>query len=93
MNDNNKNDFIKNGYLKFENLLNKKECKNFLDKTNKIKSYKKSNIFLNENEFLKDPSLTKKNPGRDINNILLDKNLNLDFIFKNEKFSIFSKRF
>ena len=85
MNDTEKSNFINNGYMEHDNIISKKKCRELLDTINKIKNYNKSNIFLNENEFLENPSLVKKNPGREINNILLDKSLNLDFIFKNEK--------
>ena len=85
MNDTEKSNFINNGYMEYDNIISKKKCRELLDTINKIKNYNKSNIFLNENEFLENPSLVKKNPGREINNILLDKSLNLDFIFKNEK--------
>ena len=80
-----KEDFIKNGYLQYDNLLNKTNCDQFLEKIYKLKNYNKTNLFLSEKEFLDNPSVYKTNPGKNINNILLDKNLELDFIFKNEK--------
>lgn len=85
MNENEKSNFIEDGYIKYNNLLSKKKCTELLNIINNIKNYNKSDIFLDENEFLKDPTLIKKNPGREINNILLHKDINLDFVFKNEK--------
>ena len=64
--------------------MDKKKCINLLDEINKIKGFNKSNIFLKESEFLKNPSFKKKNPGKDKNNILLNKDLNLDFVFNND---------
>lgn len=77
--------FIKNGYIQFNNLLDKKNCEEFLKKIYELKNYDKTNLFLSEKEFLSNPSFEKKNPGKNINNILLHKNLALEFVFKNEK--------
>lgn len=85
MDDSKKLNFIENGYIKYDNLLDKKNCEQFLEKIYKLKNYDKTNLFLSEKEFLDNPSIYKTNPGKNINNILLDKNLSLDFIFKNEK--------
>ena len=38
---------------------------------------------MSEKEFLSNPSF--ENPGKNVNNILLHKNLGLEFVFKNEK--------
>mgnify|MGYP002832373233 CR=1 FL=1 len=68
------------------NLLDKKKCEQLLEKIYELKNYNENDLFLSEKEFLKDPSFKKKtNPGNDVNNILLDKSLALDFIFKNKK--------
>lgn len=77
--------FIKNGYIQYNNLLNKKNCDEFLKKIYELKNYNKNDLFLSEKEFLDNPSFYKTNPGKNINNILLHKNLTLDFIFKNKK--------
>ena len=49
------------------------------DEINLLKKRKKFAISLSN------PSFEKKNPGKNINNILLHKDLGLDFILKNEK--------
>lgn len=77
--------FIKNGYIQYDNILDKKNCDEFLKQIYKLKNYNKNDLFLSEKEFLDNPSVFKTNPGKNINNILLDKNLSLDFVFKNKK--------
>lgn len=85
MNEFKKLNFIKNGYIQCDNLLDKKDCEQFLKKIYKLKNYNKNDLFLSEKEFLANPSIYKTNPGKNINNILLDENLALDFVFKNKK--------
>ena len=85
MEDIKKKKFIKNGYVQYKNLLSEQQCRLVLEKIYKIKKYRRSNLFLSEKQFLKDASFEKKNPGKKINNILLNKSLNFDFIFKNKK--------
>ena len=63
--------FIKNGYIQYDNLLGKKNCEQFLEKIYKLKNYNKDDLFLSEKEFLDNPSVYKINPGKNINNILL----------------------
>ena len=78
MNKNEKN-FLINGFYKFENVIDKNECKKF---SNYIKKkYKISKkIFFTENEYLRNKS--KKIPPSNV----LHK-YNTDFIFDNKKFS------
>ena len=54
--------FIKNGYIQFNNLLDKKNCEEFLKKIYELKNYDKTNLFLSEKEFLSNPSFEKKKP-------------------------------
>ncbi len=76
----NLNNFLDSGLLSLKNLISKEACEDLFNQIYLPKNL--SNIFLKENQYKKNPQIRKTNPGKGIQN--LAEELNLDFIEKNK---------
>ena len=73
-------DFEKNGFIKFDELLSANECNILYSKIKQSRNWGKE-LFLSEEEYNKDPNPDRANPGKNIQNLV--SNYNLDFIENN----------
>lgn len=76
----NKNKFLNDGVLSYQNTSLKKECISLRKKIKLPKVLK--NIFISEIAFKKNPQIRKTNPGKGVQN--LAEEFNLNFIEKNQ---------
>jgi hypothetical protein len=75
--------FEKKGTIILDEILDKNECDKLLEKVEKTRNWS-TNIFRSKEDFEKDSQMQKTNPGRGVQN--LAEEYNLDFIEKNEYF-------
>ena len=78
--------FINNGYSSVSNVFDKGKIKQLSNKLKKILPDEKKIFYRNFKTFTKNARFKKITPGLKDNNILLSKNINLDFIEKNYNF-------
>tara|TARA_Y100001970_G_scaffold257228_1_gene335710 strand:+ start:551 stop:1474 length:924 start_codon:yes stop_codon:yes gene_type:complete len=85
--------FINNGYSSISNIFDKVKIKQLSNKLKKILPNEKKIFYKNFKTFNKNARFKKITPGLKDNNILLSKDINLDFIEKNHKFNKTLKTF
>lgn len=73
-------DFLDNGFFDLGSIIDKKKCQDLLKQIQETRSFG-SELFIDEEEHIKNPRWIKNNPGPGIN---LAEKYDLDFIEKNE---------